>query len=90
MKKRTSKITYLTPKPMQMTMKLKMMTEMTPLRLIMRVKTTKTIPKKYILMIVMRKPRKKTTEPRRKLNMKTYLRKVTKVKILKNKKMMEI
>ena len=29
----------------------------TPLRLIMRVKTTKTIPKKYILMIVMRKPK---------------------------------
>ena len=37
--------------------KLKMMTKRTPLRLIMRVKTTKTIPKKYILMTVMRNPK---------------------------------
>ena len=43
--------------PMLRTIKLQMMKEMTPLRLIMRVKTSKMIPKKCILMKVMRKPK---------------------------------
>ena len=52
----------------------------------MPVKTTKTIPNKYILMTVMRKPKHCTTEPRKKMKRKTYLRIMTSAKILKIKK----
>ena len=51
-----TKMTMPTTKPRWMrTIKLKIIIERTLLRLKMRVKTTKMIPKKYILMTVMRK-----------------------------------